>query len=46
MLEWYRAGTGYETVMKDCAALLALTDVKGAALGRACLRSRGGASSG
>jgi len=25
MLEWYRAGAGYETVMADCAALLALT---------------------
>jgi lysyl-tRNA synthetase class 2 len=25
MLEWYRAGAGYETVMDDCAALLALT---------------------
>jgi lysyl-tRNA synthetase class 2 len=24
MLEWYRAGEGYETLMKDCAALLAL----------------------
>ena len=28
MLEWYRAGAGYETVMKDCAALLALTGAK------------------
>jgi elongation factor P--(R)-beta-lysine ligase len=28
MLEWYRAGVGYETVMADCAALLALTDVE------------------
>ena len=28
MLEWYRAGTGYETVMKDCAALLALAGAK------------------
>ncbi|MCX7366680.1 MAG: EF-P lysine aminoacylase EpmA [Alphaproteobacteria bacterium] len=28
MLEWYRAGVGYETIMDDCAALLALTDVK------------------
>ena len=27
MLEWYRAGTGYETIMQDCAALLALTGV-------------------
>ncbi len=27
MLEWYRAGAGYETVMQDCAALLALTGV-------------------
>ena len=26
MLEWYRAGSGYETVMADCAALLALTE--------------------
>ncbi|MFD1329739.1 EF-P lysine aminoacylase EpmA [Mycoplana ramosa] len=24
MLEWYRAGEGYETLMEDCAALLAL----------------------
>ena len=24
MLEWYRAGTGYEAMMADCAALLAL----------------------
>lgn len=24
MLEWYRAGESYETLMKDCAALLAL----------------------
>jgi lysyl-tRNA synthetase class 2 len=24
MLEWYRAGENYETLMKDCAALLAL----------------------
>ena len=28
MLEWYRAGTGYETLMEDCAALLRLTDVR------------------
>jgi elongation factor P--(R)-beta-lysine ligase len=28
MLEWYRAGAGYETIMDDCAALLALTGVK------------------
>lgn len=28
MLEWYRAGVGYETIMEDCAALLALTGVK------------------
>jgi lysyl-tRNA synthetase class 2 len=27
MLEWYRAGAGYETIMDDCAALLALTGV-------------------
>ena len=27
MLEWYRAGEGYETIMADCAALLALTGV-------------------
>jgi lysyl-tRNA synthetase class 2 len=27
MLEWYRAGAGYETIMEDCAALLALTGV-------------------
>jgi lysyl-tRNA synthetase class 2 len=27
MLEWYRAGAGYETIMQDCAALLALTGV-------------------
>jgi lysyl-tRNA synthetase class 2 len=25
MLEWYRAGVGYETIMDDCAALLALS---------------------
>jgi len=25
MLEWYRAGAGYETIMPDCADLLALT---------------------
>src|ERR1700755_3637573 len=24
MLEWYRAGAGYETIMQDCAALLAI----------------------
>lgn len=28
MLEWYRAGVGYETVMADCAALLAATAVR------------------
>ncbi len=28
MLEWYRAGAGYETIMEDCAALLALTGVE------------------
>ncbi len=28
MLEWYRAGAGYETVMADCAALLALAGVE------------------
>ena len=28
MLEWYRAGVGYETIMEDCAALLALTGAK------------------
>ncbi len=27
MLEWYRAGTGYETIMADCKALLAATGV-------------------
>jgi len=27
MLEWYRAGAGYETVMADCRALLASTGV-------------------
>ena len=27
MLEWYRAGVGYDAIMKDCAALLALTGV-------------------
>ncbi|MBS0224301.1 MAG: EF-P lysine aminoacylase GenX [Proteobacteria bacterium] len=26
MLEWYRAGAGYETLMEDCAALLRLAD--------------------
>jgi len=25
MLEWYRAGAGYEAIMQDCAALLALS---------------------
>lgn len=28
MLEWYRAGVTYETIMDDCAALLALTGVE------------------
>jgi len=28
MLEWYRAGAGYGTIMEDCAALLRLTGVK------------------
>jgi lysyl-tRNA synthetase class 2 len=28
MLEWYRAGAGYEAIMADCAALLGLTGVK------------------
>jgi lysyl-tRNA synthetase class 2 len=28
MLEWYRAGAGYESIMEDCAALLALTGVE------------------
>ncbi|CAN5127055.1 EF-P lysine aminoacylase EpmA [soil metagenome] len=28
MLEWYRAGVGYETIMADCAALLALSGAK------------------
>jgi elongation factor P--(R)-beta-lysine ligase len=28
MLEWYRAGVGYEAIMKDCAALLALCGVE------------------
>jgi elongation factor P--(R)-beta-lysine ligase len=28
MLEWYRAGTGYETIMDDCTTLLALTGAK------------------
>jgi lysyl-tRNA synthetase class 2 len=28
MLEWYRAGAGYETIMDDCAALLRLTRVR------------------
>jgi len=28
MLEWYRAGAGYETLMEDCAALLRLTEVR------------------
>jgi lysyl-tRNA synthetase class 2 len=27
MLEWYRAGAGYEAIMADCAALLALASV-------------------
>ena len=34
MLEWYRAGAGYETIMADCAALLALDRRRRAALGR------------
>lgn len=28
MLEWYRAGTGYETIMADCKAMLASTGVE------------------
>ena len=28
MLEWYRAGVGYEAVMADCAAMLSLTGVE------------------
>lgn len=28
MLEWYRAGAGYETIMADCKALLASTGVE------------------
>jgi len=28
MLEWYRAGTGYETIMQDCASLLRLTGAR------------------
>ena len=28
MLEWYRAGAPYETIMEDCAALLALTGAR------------------
>jgi lysyl-tRNA synthetase class 2 len=28
MLEWYRAGTGYEAIMADCAGLLALCGVE------------------
>jgi len=28
MLEWYRAGAGYETIMGDCAALLGLTGAR------------------
>src|SRR5262245_34494011 len=28
MLEWYRAGAGYEQIMEDCAALLALTGAR------------------
>ena len=27
MLEWYRAGAGYEAIMDDCASLLALAEV-------------------
>ncbi|MDB5487264.1 MAG: lysine aminoacylase GenX [Reyranella sp.] len=27
MLEWYRASVGYQTIMADCAAILALTGV-------------------
>jgi len=29
MLEWYRTGVGYETIMADCKALLAATGVAG-----------------
>jgi lysyl-tRNA synthetase class 2 len=28
MLEWYRAGAGYEAIMRDCAELLALTGAR------------------
>jgi lysyl-tRNA synthetase class 2 len=28
MLEWYRAGAGYEAIMQDCAELLALAGVR------------------
>jgi lysyl-tRNA synthetase class 2 len=28
MLEWYRAGAGYETIMDDCATLLSLTGAR------------------
>ena len=35
MLEWYRADTGYETIMADCAALLRLTGVEALQIGRA-----------
>jgi lysyl-tRNA synthetase class 2 len=28
MLEWYRAGVGYEAIMADCAALLALSGAR------------------
>ncbi|MCW5737603.1 MAG: EF-P lysine aminoacylase GenX [Enhydrobacter sp.] len=28
MLEWYRAGAGYETIMADCAALLAVAGAR------------------
>src|SRR5262249_38357421 len=28
MLEWYRAGTGYETIMDDCAELLKLSGAR------------------
>ena len=41
MLEWYRAGTGYETLMEDCEALLRAAV---AASGTACLVWQGASS--
>ena len=39
MLEWYRSGAGYETLMEDCADILAIA-VTAAAAGRFIYRGR------